>query len=60
MTFPPTDAPAISGPGSSSNGFYTINWSGMAGATYKMQEQTNGGARTGIGNEGSPDGTGSD
>jgi hypothetical protein len=54
VTFPPTDAPAISGPGSSTNGCYTINWSGVAGATsYNMQEQTNGGAWVGIGNDGS-------
>lgn len=54
VTYPPSAAPAISGPGSSTNGCYTINWGGVDSATsYNIQEQTNGGGWVGIGNDGS-------
>jgi hypothetical protein len=54
VTIPPSQAPAISGPGSSSNGCYTVNWGGVAGATsYVMQENTNGAGWVTIGNNGS-------
>ncbi|UPG96709.1 hypothetical protein L2Y97_13275 [Luteibacter aegosomatissinici] len=54
VTMPPAQAPGISVPGSSSDGCYTVNWSGVAGATsYVMQEQVNGGGFATIGNNGS-------
>ncbi|UPG87603.1 hypothetical protein L2Y94_09700 [Luteibacter aegosomatis] len=54
VTIPPSQAPAISGPGSSSNGCYTINWGGVPGAiSYVMQENTNGAGWVTIGNDGS-------
>jgi YD repeat-containing protein len=54
VTISPSQAPAISGPGSSNNGCYTINWGGVAGATsYVMQENTNGAGWVTIGNNGS-------
>ncbi len=54
VTIPPSQAPAISGPGSSNNGCYTINWGGVPGATsYVMQENTNGAGWVTIGNNGS-------
>jgi YD repeat-containing protein len=54
VTLAPTQAPSISGPGSSTNGCYTINWGGIPAATsYVMQEQSNGGSWVTIGNNGS-------
>jgi YD repeat-containing protein len=54
VTIAPSQAPAISGPGSSNNGCYTINWGGVPGATsYVMQENTNGAGWVTIGNDGS-------
>jgi YD repeat-containing protein len=54
VTIPPSQVPAISGPGSSNNGCYTINWGGVPGATsYVMQENTNGAGWVTIGNNGS-------
>jgi YD repeat-containing protein len=54
VTIAPSQAPAISGPGSSNNGCYTINWGGVPGATsYVMQENTNGAGWVTIGNNGS-------
>lgn len=47
VTKPPTDAPTLSVPGSSGNGSYTVNWSGVAGqVSYILQEQVNGGGWT--------------
>lgn len=54
VTVPPNQPPGISAPGTSNNGCYTVNWSGVAGATsYVMQEQFNGGGFGTIGNNGS-------
>ncbi|TBR39411.1 MULTISPECIES: RHS repeat protein [Dyella] len=45
VTLAPTLAPSISVPANSINGSYTVNWSGVSGATsYTLQEQFNGGA----------------
>ncbi|HEY9133770.1 MAG TPA: chitinase N-terminal domain-containing protein [Dyella sp.] len=44
VTIVPTIAPAVSAPGTSSNGSYTVAWQGIHGAaTYILQEQVNGG-----------------
>ncbi len=44
VTIPPNSAPSISAPGNSTNGSYTVSWTGVAGATYyNLQEQVNGG-----------------
>lgn len=54
ITIPPTQAPNIAAPATSSNGCYTVNWGGFAGmASYVMQEQVNGGAWATIANNGS-------
>jgi hypothetical protein len=43
VTIPPASAPGLSLP-SSSNGSYTVSWTGVSGATsYTLQEQINGG-----------------
>lgn len=40
----PTAAPGVTVPASSSNGSYTVSWSGVAGpVSYTLQEQVNGG-----------------
>ena len=53
VTVPPTDAPPISGGGTSNSGAYTISWSGVAGATsYNLMESANGGALTTVQNDG--------
>lgn len=45
VLLPPGNAPALSVPGSSSTGAYTVSWSGVATATsYALQEQVNAGA----------------
>lgn len=47
VTIPPSSAPSISVPGSSTSGSYTVSWSGVGGATYyNLQEQVNGGGWT--------------
>lgn len=44
VTLPPTSAPGLSVPASSTNGSYTVSWSGVATATsYTLQESVNGG-----------------
>jgi YD repeat-containing protein len=44
VTIPPASAPSLSVPASSSNGSYTVSWTGVSGATsYTLQEQINGG-----------------
>jgi len=44
-TIAPTAAPAITVPGTSNTGAYSVSWSGVSGAgSYTLQEQTNGGA----------------
>ncbi|WP_083868384.1 RHS repeat protein [Dyella ginsengisoli] len=44
---PPGSAPTLSAPGSSTNGSYTVSWTGVATATsYNLQEQVNGGGWT--------------
>lgn len=44
VTIPPASAPSLSVPASSSNGSYSVSWSGVSGATsYTLQEQVNGG-----------------
>ncbi|WEN15572.1 hypothetical protein PY254_02535 [Rhodanobacter sp. AS-Z3] len=44
VTTPPTTAPTVSAPASSSNGSYTVSWSGVSGSvSYTLQEQINGG-----------------
>ena len=43
----PTTAPGVTVPASSSNGSYTVSWSGVAGpVSYTLQEQVNGGGWT--------------
>ncbi|TPG08491.1 hypothetical protein EAH88_09545, partial [Rhodanobacter glycinis] len=43
VTHPPTTAPTVSVPANSTNGSYTVNWSGVAGqVSYTLQEQVNG------------------
>ncbi|HWX66569.1 MAG TPA: hypothetical protein VNZ27_09115, partial [Rhodanobacter sp.] len=47
VTHPPTTAPAVSVPANSTNGSYTVSWSGVAGqVSYTLQEQVNGGGWT--------------
>ncbi|WP_346948518.1 hypothetical protein [Dyella sp.] len=47
VTIPPSAAPNLSTPGSSSTGSYTVSWSAVSGATsYNLQEQLNGGGWT--------------
>jgi len=49
VTYPPSTAPSLSIPGSSSNGSYTVSWSAVSGATsYTLQERVNGGGWTTI------------
>jgi hypothetical protein len=44
VTHLPTTAPTVSVPANSSNGSYTVSWSGVAGqVSYTLQEQVNGG-----------------
>lgn len=44
VTHPPSTAPTVSAPANSSNGSYTVSWSGVAGqVSYTLQEQVNGG-----------------
>jgi YD repeat-containing protein len=44
VTIPPASAPSLSVPASSSDGNYTVSWTGVGGATsYTLQEQVNGG-----------------
>jgi hypothetical protein len=44
VTHPPTTAPTVSVPATSTNGSYTVSWSGVAGpVSYTLQEQINGG-----------------
>ena len=44
VTLPPTSAPGLSVPASSTNGSYTVSWGGVATATsYTLQESVNGG-----------------
>lgn len=43
VTHPPTTAPTVSVPVNSTNGSYTVSWSGVAGqVSYTLQEQVNG------------------
>lgn len=43
----PPGTPSLSAPGNSTNGSYTVSWSGVATATsYNLQEQVNGGGWT--------------
>ncbi|MEY2168377.1 MULTISPECIES: hypothetical protein [unclassified Rhodanobacter] len=45
VTLPPTSAPSLSVPVSSTNGNYTVSWGGVATATsYTLQESVNGGS----------------
>ncbi len=45
VALPPGSAPALSMPGTSTTGSYTVSWSGVSTATsYILQEQVNGGA----------------
>ncbi|PTR33623.1 YD repeat-containing protein [Luteibacter sp. OK325] len=54
VTIPPSQAPNIAAPATSSNGCYTVNWGGFAGMTsYVMQENTNGAGWVTIANNGS-------
>lgn len=47
VTLPPTSAPSLSAPASSSNGSYTVSWTGVSTATsYTLVERVNGGAWT--------------
>jgi len=47
VTHPPTTAPTVSAPANSTNGSYTVSWSGVAGpVSYTLQEQVNGGGWT--------------
>ncbi|WP_232515021.1 hypothetical protein ACCP16_14220 [Xanthomonas citri pv. malvacearum] len=44
MLYPPSGAPSLTVPGSSSTGNYTVSWSGVATAdSYRLEEQVNGG-----------------
>jgi len=44
VTIPPASAPTLSVPANSSNGIYTVSWTGVSGATsYTLQEQVNSG-----------------
>ena len=44
VTHPPSTAPTVSVPANSTNGSYTVSWSGVAGpVSYTLQEQVNGG-----------------
>lgn len=53
VTVPPTDTPALSGGGSSSNGAWTLSWTAVGGATsYNLMEAANGGALTTVQNDG--------
>jgi len=53
VTIPPASAPSLSVPASSSNGSYTVSWTGVSGATsYPLQEQVNGGVWTTVQNSG--------
>lgn len=53
VTIPPASAPSLSMPASSSNGSYTVSWTGVSGATsYPLQEQVNGGGWTTVQNSG--------
>lgn len=53
VTIPPASAPSLSVPASSSNGSYTVSWTGVSGATsYPLQEQVNGGGWTTVQNSG--------
>jgi len=53
VTLPPTVAPTVSAPTTSSTGTYTVSWTGVAGAaTYILQEQINGGSWTTLQNTG--------
>jgi YD repeat-containing protein len=47
VTIPPSTAPTISLPATTSTGNYTVKWSGVSDATsYLLQQQSNGGAWT--------------
>ena len=43
VTYPPASAPTLSGGGTSSNGSYTLSWTGVATATTYTLEQSNDG-----------------
>ncbi|OOW74082.1 hypothetical protein Xmar_11860 [Xanthomonas axonopodis pv. martyniicola] len=44
VLYPPSGAPSLTVPGSSSTGNYTVSWSGVATAdSYRLEEQVNGG-----------------
>lgn len=44
VTVPPPTAPGLSGPGTNSNGSYSLHWNGVATATYyQLVERLNGG-----------------
>jgi YD repeat-containing protein len=54
VTIPPASAPGLSVPANSSNGSYTVSWTGVSGATsYPLQERVNGGGWTTVQNNGS-------
>jgi hypothetical protein len=47
VLLPPSAAPSLSVPATSSTGSYTVSWGGVSGATsYTLQEQVNGGGWT--------------
>lgn len=49
VTIPPSSAPSLSVPSSSTTGSYTVSWTGVGGAaSYTLQEQINGGGWTTI------------
>jgi hypothetical protein len=51
ITLPPASAPGVAGGGTSTNGAYTITWSGVGGATsYNVFENVNGGGWAQIAN----------
>lgn len=53
VTYPPSGAPSVSALGSSTNGSYTVSWSGVGGAnSYVLQEQVNSGGWSAVQNSG--------
>jgi hypothetical protein len=54
VVYPPSSAPALSVPGQSLTGSYTVSWSGVAtAATYRLEESANGGGWTQVQETGS-------